>query len=93
MSLAEQLGNVGSEYDRMIKAKLAGNEARRESAMLRFLELIDLTLADSRWSGPARRELARLREQSLDELAQPSENAKSLSRYYRQFATLARAKF
>ena len=91
LSLAEQLGNIGSEYDRLIKAKAQGNHDRQESALDRFLELMDLTLADERWAGIRRRELARLREQSLAEL-EDGRLASNLSKYYLQFAIAARAK-
>lgn len=90
-TLAEQLGNVGSEYERVIKAKIAGDEDHADSAQNRFLELIDLSLADQRWSGAPRRELARLREQSLVEFEYLSNSSEGLSRYYLHFAILARA--
>lgn len=93
MTLAEQLGNVGSEYERVMKAKAAGNKPRAESAFIRFLELMDLTLADGRWKGARRREMARLREQSIEELEKIDYNPSAgLSRYYMNFAISVRGK-
>lgn len=93
MTLAEQLGNVGSEFERVLAAQKSGNKSREDMALSRFLELLDLTLMDGRWAGPRRRELARLREQSLEEFGKDHiATSESLSRYYMNFATLARSK-
>ncbi|MGH2758719.1 MAG: hypothetical protein ACRDKJ_04045, partial [Actinomycetota bacterium] len=43
LSLIEQLGNVGSEVGRAIRAKAHGNEGRMWLALTRALDLIDLT--------------------------------------------------
>lgn len=60
MSLAEQLGNIGSEVGRA--ARWREKDPRLfESAAIRALELMDLTLCDSRWKYRLK-ELARLRE-------------------------------
>lgn len=65
LSLAEQLGNVGSEVSRAAKA--ADDQQRRASAVERALELLDLTLADPRWIRQRRlREIARARELVVD---------------------------
>lgn len=61
LSLAEQLGNVGSEVSRIRHWDKQGAEAEKEQAFLRALELIDLTLADPRWKGRVK-EIVRLRE-------------------------------
>lgn len=90
MTLAEQLGNVGSEYERIIQARRKGIKDREASALARYLELLDLTLSDNRWAGLRRRELARIREQSLVEFEKG--NSAALSRYFLQFAILARTK-
>ena len=60
LSLAEQLGNIGSEVHRARLAQKV-NESRFIAARDRALELFDLTLADVRWRGRIR-ELARARE-------------------------------
>ncbi|OGG62983.1 hypothetical protein A3C21_03260 [Candidatus Kaiserbacteria bacterium RIFCSPHIGHO2_02_FULL_59_21] len=64
LSLAEQLGNIGSEVHRARMAEHA-NESRFIAARDRSLELFDLTLADPRWKGRLR-EIARAREVFCD---------------------------
>lgn len=66
-SISEQLGNVGSEFERAASAFQRGDEARFEKAFERMLELLDLTIADPKSRTPCRmRELLRLpRQQSL----------------------------
>lgn len=59
-SLEEQLANIGAEVGRA--AKWQGKDRKLfESAVLRALELFDLTLDDPRWKGRLR-EIGRLRE-------------------------------
>lgn len=92
MTFAEQLGNVGSEFARVLAWKSRNNKKNAQSAMERFFELIDLSLSDNRWCGARRRELARAREQAAEEfmaLSQTPEN--TLQRYFDHFARLARA--
>ena len=50
-SLAEQLGNVGTEVARAMQAKAQGNDERLTFALARALELFDFTLGDERWRG------------------------------------------
>jgi len=69
MTLAEQLGNAGADVGRAIRARESGNEARCSAALARALAQLDLTLADPRWAGHLRRELARAREVVCDLLA------------------------
>ena len=93
MSLVEQLANIGSEVDRAIRAHETGRSDRRDAAVNRGLELFDLTAADDRWRGAARREVLRAREEFcalfwLDTV--PSGAAESLSRYFLHFAVAAR---
>src|SRR5688500_6602762 len=90
MTLAEQLGNVGSETSRAIRWQHR-NAAQCEAALFRALDLLDLTLDDARHrASPARlRELARAREVVVDFLAGPnafSTTAASLQKYFDQFA-------
>jgi len=92
MTLMEQLGNVGSEADRAIRAHAAGRAARFEAALGRALELFDLTAADERWSGHRRREILRAREEfcRLFFGDPPPGSADGLSRYFLYFAVAAR---
>jgi hypothetical protein len=92
MSLVEQLGNAGSEVSRALKARGSSNAARERSALERFLELIDLTIADPRLKG-RRRELCRVREMVCDYFV--GENTfrstpESLDRYFLPYAMAAR---
>ena len=50
-SLAEQLGNVGTEVARAMRAKAQGNDERLTFALARALELFDFILGDERWRG------------------------------------------
>ena len=66
-SVYEQLGNVGSEFERAAAAFQQKDEARFEKAFERMLELLDLTIADPKSRTPCRlRELLRLREEVCD---------------------------
>jgi hypothetical protein len=94
LSLAEQLGNIGSEISRAIKWS-SKNPSTARSALYRALELIDLTLDDPRHrqSVPRLREIARTREVVVDFFAGPNEygsTSASLLRYFDQFALAAR---
>ena len=93
-SLATQLGNVGSEYERALRWKQQGDKDRFEHAFARLLELLDLTIADPRWKNHRLRELTRLREVICDELfnevpefIHPSD----LRQYFLYFGILARS--
>lgn len=90
LTLAEQLGNVGSEYERAQRSRQDGNAGRFRHASDRFLELMDLTLSDPRWKGRRLRELARVREVACAEFFGQS-SGQSLDRYFLEFATAARA--
>src|SRR5438132_483737 len=84
LTLADQLGNVGSEYSRILVNRKQNNEQMFNSALARFLELLDLTIRDPRWSVFRKRELLRLREISCEDFPD------NLQKYFDQFAMLAR---
>lgn len=93
LTLAEQMGNAGSEVGRAIRAKAAGQPDRFEPAVARALDLLDLTLQDRRWSGPRLREIARAREVVCDFLVGENEyrtTSESLDAYFTAFAYAAR---
>lgn len=93
-SLAEQLGNVGSEVERAIKWHAKGNKVYFESAYARMLELLDLTIIDERWRGPRRKELARVREAIRDSFEGGRQIGIALNdwpKYFLPFAVLARS--
>jgi hypothetical protein len=89
----EQLGNVGSEVERAIRAHEQRRPDRFENALARALELFDLTAADPRWKLHQRREILRAREQFcrvfFDDTAEP-DLADYLRKYFLQFAIAAR---
>jgi hypothetical protein len=89
LSLAEQLGNVGSEYGRALNWKKKNNGIYFQKAFERMLELLDMTIADTRWHNHRLRELTRLREVVCEELTEDSESKINLNKYFMQFAVLA----
>jgi len=91
LSLAEQMANIGSEINRVILWK-GKDEKLFESAILRALELFDLTLEDSRWR-KSLREIARARELFCDAIYGNNEyntTLEDLERYFFYFAYLSR---
>jgi hypothetical protein len=91
LSLAEQLGNVGSEVGRMRRWR-GKDERLAAGAFERALELLDLTLADPRWRGRLR-EIARARELLCDAAFGGREHGatlEDLDRYFLEFALAAR---
>lgn len=94
LTLAEQLGNVGSEISRAVRWT-STNPDTAQGALFRALELLDLTLADPRLrSSPARlREIARAREVVADFFAGPNQyhsTGPSLQKYFDAYALAAR---
>lgn len=92
LSLAEQLGNIGSEVARVIHWQAAGDETEKERALERALELLDLTLADPSL-GSRTSELARLREALCDVFFGKREHGismESLEDYFLPFALRAK---
>ncbi|MDP3770266.1 MAG: hypothetical protein U1A25_00085 [Candidatus Sungbacteria bacterium] len=93
LSLAEQLGNVGSEIHRVVMFK-ERDEKRYQDAIDRAFELMDLTLKDKRWRGLRLRELARVREMIGDAMfggKKYDTTFEYLDRYFFAFAFAARA--
>ena len=92
-SIAEQLGNVGSEYERALRAKEEGDKERFGHALARMLELMDLTIADPRWRNHRLKELCRVRGIACEQLTsqEPESWARQdLKAYFLQFAIWAR---
>jgi hypothetical protein len=94
MSIAEQLGNVGSEYERALSWKGRGDTVRFEHAFARLLELLDLTIADPRWRNHRLKELTRAREVICEEFCGESNESSpsaDLRNYFLYFGILARS--
>jgi len=94
LSVAEQLGNIGSEISRAASWSVR-NPQRAEAALYRALDLIDLTLDDPRHRASVARlrELARVREVVVDFFAGPNEYGStpaSLQKYFDAYAVAAR---
>lgn len=90
MSVAEQLGNIGSEVSRAAKWTSRNPEMAR-AALYRALDLFDLTLDDPRHrrSTARLREIARAREVVVDLFDGPNQygsTAASLQRYFDAYA-------
>jgi hypothetical protein len=94
LTLAEQLGNAGADVGRAIRAREGGAEVRLASNLDRALAQLDLTLADPRWAGHRRREIARAREVVCDLLAGDNvygSTPASVERWFMAYAVEARA--
>lgn len=89
LSLANQLGNIGSEISRAIHWN-GRDEKLFKEAVWRALELFDLTLDDPRWIG-RRQEIARVKEVFCDIVFGDKKYKTTLAdllRYFDQFAYL-----
>jgi hypothetical protein len=92
LPLVEQLGNVGSEVTRANRWQEKDPQLC-QAACIRALELLDLTIQDSRWKG-RRKELTRIREVMCDAMQGGTEygsDLASLDRYFYHFAVAARS--
>lgn len=91
-SLIEQLANIGSEINRIIKA--GNNEKKYRAAITRALELFDLTIQDKRWKKRLR-EILRVREVFCDIIYgdnQYQTSLKDLDKYFFYFALAVQLK-
>jgi predicted nucleic acid-binding Zn-ribbon protein len=91
LSLADQLGHIGSEVGRA-RTWQSKDEESFWGAIRRALELFDLTQEDQRWK-KRRKELDRARESFADAVLGGKEYGSSLpdlEKYFMQFALLAR---
>jgi hypothetical protein len=91
LSLAQQMGNIGSEVGR---ARLAcdKDEPKFWSAVGRALDLFYLTLSDKRWSAWRKKEICRACEIFCDAVLggkKYKSDLESLDRYFTRFALLA----
>lgn len=93
LTLAEQMGNIGSELSRACNWEARGNIDQRQKAFERLLELFDFTVSDHRWQGPKRKELARAREAIRDSFMGGAMGGplSSWKKYFDAFAFYARS--
>ncbi len=93
LTLAEQLGNIGSDFDRALRWQATGNHSLFQSAAARTMQLLDLTVADPRWQGSRLAELTRVRDEVAAVLRKSPASAnsgQSVQRYFLEMATRAR---
>lgn len=91
MSLAEQMGNIGSEVYRLINSKERADSKSAQSSFIRVLELIDLTIEDKRWKSRLF-EILRLREIICDFYLDKNIyniSVKNLKKYFIPFALIS----
>jgi hypothetical protein len=92
LSLNEQMGNIGTEVGRIIRAKKQNDQVAMNNALDRALELFDLTMSDGRRKHQLR-EIARTREVLIDSLAERKEyhsDLTSIDKYLMHFAVASR---
>ena len=91
LTLAEQMGNIGSEINRAALWR-GKNEESSRGAIVRALELMDFTIQDPRWRIRLK-ELTRVREMICDAYAGGcgyGATVQELDSYFSPFALLAR---
>lgn len=91
LSLAEQLGNIGSEINRALKFQ-GKNQQLFENAIYRAVDLLDLTIEDTRWRNRLK-EITRIREVFCNTVFGNGEYSTSLddlNQYFYFFAFAAR---
>lgn len=96
MTIFEQMGNIGSEVERSIKAHEKHDTELFDAALIRTLDLFDATtevLIAKR--SPKTREVLRARNQYLELFysrdVTPGESSEKLIDYFMQFSLVARA--
>jgi len=93
LSLVEQMGNIGSEVQRAFLWQKKEQSEQKEKSITRFLEMIDLTLADPRWQKRCL-EICRIREVLCDYFLNNNKLGNSfenLINYFNAFALKANA--
>lgn len=93
-SLAEQLGNIGSEVDRYVGLSSINKEYALD-ALYRAIDLIDITKSDPRWKGPRRKEINRVKAMLCDTTLGDNEfktPIKYFQDYFLDFAIVARTR-
>ncbi|MDI6715491.1 MAG: hypothetical protein QME63_00920 [Actinomycetota bacterium] len=91
LSLAEQMGNIGSEINRALKFQ-DEDKQRFENAINRALDLFDLTIKDPRWRNRLK-EITRVKEVFCNTVFGDNEYNTSLddlNQYFYSFALAAR---
>jgi len=94
MTIFEQMGNIGSEVGRSIKAQKNGDQQLFEAAVARALDLFDATVEILLVHKSLRtKEVLRAKDQYLSSIYgtnQSSDRTDSIERYFTQYAVAAR---
>jgi len=94
LTLFEQMGNIGSEVGRSIRANRIGDKASFESALARALDLFDATVGELVAKKSVRaREVLRAKDQYLQLFYGDNPDhieARRLESYFMEFAVAAR---
>jgi hypothetical protein len=93
LNIFEQMGNIGSEVGRAIKARRNGNEERLEKAIARALDLFAATTELLvKEKSPRLSEVLRARNEFLRLFYDGTfdDDSESIERYFTQFAVAAR---
>lgn len=89
-SLSWQMGNIGSEVGRALKAKRTGNERDMLPAFYRGLDLMDATVEGLlAQKSPRIKEVLRSRDQFATAIMTDAEDP-TLEKYFMEFAVAAR---
>ncbi len=86
MSIAQQMGNMGSEFSRMVSLKRRGNPIYAENSFKRLMELLELTISQRK-----NKELLILKEVLEDLFFDENKydvSTDSLRKYFINFALL-----
>jgi hypothetical protein len=92
-TLAEQLGNVGSEVERIMRWREKNNEEYAQQAFFRAIELLDLSKNDPRWRGARRKEIGRSKEflcEAFYGIDTHKMDLEYFKKYFMQYAIAAR---
>jgi hypothetical protein len=94
MSLLDQMGNIASEVGRSFNARRRDNEEDCQKAAFRAIDLFDATVEALIGNNSAKvKEVLRAKESYLDaifDVNMTDENARSLEKYFMQYAIAAR---
>ena len=92
LDILEQMGNIGSEVGRAIKAQKADMEVRAQGAILRALDLFSATTEQlAKEKSPRLKEVLRARNEFLRLFYDGTfhQDADNIERYFMQFAVAA----
>ena len=92
LGFCEQMANIGADVGRSIQAHRKGNEKRRDMALMRAYDLFDATQAQLAFARSPRLFEVQIAQSEFRKLFDEDafdENARSLERYFNQFAIAA----